>query len=97
VDDLFVLLHYHWALSTAYYAVERERIQHAFVLIMVFSTTARPATLVEGGSYHDTNDCLKYKDVELFKIRDPDNHSRQIFLMRITLRLLKGKRNKGHP
>ena len=79
VDDLLQLLHHHWVLSTDYYPVERERVQHALIILFMACTTARPSTLVEGGGYYDTNDCLKYKDIEMFKIRDPDNPCRQVF------------------
>jgi hypothetical protein len=59
------------------------------------STTARPAMIIEGSAYRDTNESLKYKDVELFKVWDLEALSKQVFIMRITLRLCKGRRNKG--
>ena len=97
VDDFLLLLHHHWALSTDYYTIERERVQLALIILFMACTTARPSTLVEGGGYYGTNDCLKYKDIEIFKIKDPGNPGRHFFLMRVKFRLMKGKRNKGLP
>ena len=70
VDDFLLLLHHHWTLSTDYYTTERERVQLALIILFMACTTARPSTLVEGGGYRGTNDCLKYKDIEMFKIKD---------------------------
>jgi len=97
VDDLLLLLYHHWALCTDHYAIERERIQHALLILFIVYTSARPGTIVEGGGYRNTNDCLKYKDIELFKVRDPEDTSKHILIMKIRLRLMKGKRNKGAP
>ena len=91
VDDFLLLLHHHWALSTDYYTIERERVQLALIILFMACTTARPSTLVGGGGYYNTNDCLKYK------IKDPGNTHRDVFLMRVKFRLMKGKRNKGLP
>ena len=60
-------------------------------------TTARPATLIEGCGYYNSNECLKYKDIEIFKVRDPTFPDQQVFLMKVTLRLMKGKRDAGLP
>ena len=97
VDDLLQLLHHHWALCTDYYSIERQRVQHALIILLMVYTSARPGTLVEGSGYYDTDDCLKYKDIEIFKVRDPEMPSRNILIMMVTLRLMKGRRNKGLP
>jgi len=47
VDDLLLLLHHHWALSTDYYTIERERVQLALIILFMACTTARPSTLVK--------------------------------------------------
>ncbi|KAF1814524.1 hypothetical protein P152DRAFT_447870 [Eremomyces bilateralis CBS 781.70] len=97
VDDGYLLLYHHYALSNEYYAHERERVQHSLIILFMIGTSARPSTLVEGGGYYNTNECLKYNDIEIFKVRDPNLPSQQVFLMRVRLRLLKGKRDKGLP
>jgi len=97
VDDLLQLLHHHWALCTDYYPVEQQRVQHALLILLMAYTSARPGALVEGSGYYNTNDCLKYKDIEIFKVRDPECPSRNILIMTVTLRIMKGKRYKGSP
>lgn len=59
-------------------------------------TTARPSTILPGNK-SNSNDCIKYKDIELFKVRDPEDKSNHILVMKIRLRLMKGRRNKGAP
>jgi hypothetical protein len=56
--------------------------------------SARSGALVEGSSYHNSDDCLKYKDIEFYKVRDPENASRNILIMMMTLEIMKRKRNK---
>jgi len=97
VDDFLLLLHHHWALSTDYYTIEWERVQLTLIILFIACTTVRPSTLVEGGGYYGTNDCLKYKDIEIFKIKDLGNPGCHVFLMRVKFHLMKGKRNKGLP
>ena len=97
VDDFLLLLHHHWALSTDYYTIERERVQLALIILFMACTTTHPSTLVEGSGYYGTNDCLKYKDIEIFKIKDLGNPGYHVFLMRVKFHLMKGKRNKGLP
>ena len=97
IDDLFLLLYHHWALCTDHYAIERERIQHALLILFIVYTSTRPGTIVEGGGYQNSNDCLKYKDIELFKVRDTEDASKHILIMNMRLRLMKGKRNKEAP
>ncbi|KAF1815641.1 hypothetical protein P152DRAFT_192051 [Eremomyces bilateralis CBS 781.70] len=97
VDDVYLLLYHHYALSNEYYAHERERVQHSLIILFMIGTSARPSTLVERGGYYNTNECLKYMDIEIFKVRNPELPSQQVFIMRVRLRLLKGKRDKGLP
>lgn len=59
------------------------------------STSARPGTLVEAMGYMRTNDSLKWKDIELYMVKHPENPTYQTLLMRVRHRLNKGKRNKG--
>ena len=35
IDDLLQLLHHHWALRTDYYTIERQRVQHALIILMM--------------------------------------------------------------
>jgi len=40
-------------------------------------------------------DALKWKDIELFMVKHPEEPSCQTLLMRVRHRLNKGKRNQG--
>ncbi|KAF7166244.1 hypothetical protein CNMCM5623_000001 [Aspergillus felis] len=62
---------------------------------MMSSTSARPGTLIESPGYMRCNDSLKWKDIELYMVKHPENPACQTLLMRVRHRLNKGKRNKG--
>ncbi|KAF1808665.1 hypothetical protein P152DRAFT_462224, partial [Eremomyces bilateralis CBS 781.70] len=79
VDDIYLLLFSYCAISNEYYAHERERVQHSLIILFMISTSTRPSTLVEGGGYYNTSECLKYKDIEIFKVNDPELPSQQVF------------------
>ena len=96
-DDVLAILHYHWALCDDFYPDERQRLQHAGMILFCASTTARAGTVVESSGYHGTNEAVQYRDIQLYAVRD-EQHSRGVKLgMRIQLRLLKGRRNQGSP
>ncbi|KAJ5676455.1 uncharacterized protein N7477_002088 [Penicillium maclennaniae] len=61
------------------------------------SISARPGTLVESSGYMGVKDALKWKDIELYIVRHPEDPTCQVLLMRVTQRLNKGKRNKDVP
>lgn len=65
-----MLLHHHYVLSTEYSAHEQERLQPGLFILLVMSTTARPAVIIKDSVYRGTNESLKYKDVELFQVWD---------------------------
>ncbi|KAJ5084902.1 hypothetical protein NUU61_009481 [Penicillium alfredii] len=64
---------------------------------MMTSTSARPGTLIESSGYLHENDALKWKDIELFMVKHPENPTSQMLLMRVRHRLNKGRRNEGVP
>jgi hypothetical protein len=84
-DDVLAVLRYHWTVCTGYYPIERQRLQHVLLILLYAGTSARPGILIEGGGYYDENDALKYKDIKVHLVRDPDNPSRTIVVMLIIL------------
>lgn len=46
-------------------------------------------------SHEPVVDSLKYKDIQLFKIKGSQRNDEHIFIMILTLRLMKGFRNQG--
>ena len=47
VDDLLLLLNYHWARDTSTFPTERHRVQFPLILLLLFATGCRPAELVD--------------------------------------------------
>ncbi|KAN0086369.1 Protein of unknown function (DUF3435) domain containing protein [Elaphomyces granulatus] len=50
-------------------------------------------TLVESTGYIQSNDCLKYKDLELYMIKNPNVPTCKALVLRVKHRLNKGKRS----
>ena len=46
VDDVFLVLHHHWALDTSTFPDERQRLQLAFLVLLCAYTATRPGALV---------------------------------------------------
>lgn len=96
-DDVAAILFHHWVRCRDYYPIERSRLQQDFLILFCSGTAARPGTVIEGGGYYDEDDALKYKDIKIHLVRDPDRPSMKSLLMLVTLRLMKGYRNRGSP
>ncbi|OXV07667.1 hypothetical protein Egran_04567 [Elaphomyces granulatus] len=47
------------------------------------STSARPGTLVESSGYMRSNDALKWKDIELYMVKHPEDPACEVLLMRV--------------
>ncbi|EGP82385.1 uncharacterized protein MYCGRDRAFT_11476, partial [Zymoseptoria tritici IPO323] len=92
VDDLLATLHVHWVRCQEWYAAERQRVQLSLILLLIVYTSARPSAVFT--SFETAGDCLKYKDIQIFKVKgqSQDDH---VLLMIVTLRLMKGQRNKS--
>jgi hypothetical protein len=56
------------------------------------STSARPGTLIESSGYIHENDALKWKDIEHFMVKHPEQPTSQVLLMRVRHRLNKERR-----
>ena len=46
IDDVFLVLHHHWALDTSTFPDERQRLQLAFFVLLCAYTGTRPGALV---------------------------------------------------
>jgi len=97
VDDLLVVLHYHWALDTATFPHERQRVQLALLLLMIAYTASRPGALVESGCLRGSNEVLYYKDIRLLVIENPKEPGHNLLVMEVTLLFMKGERGKSKP
>ncbi|KAH0545274.1 hypothetical protein FGG08_000573 [Glutinoglossum americanum] len=97
VDDLLVILHYHWALDKTTFPHERQRIQLSLLLLMIAYTSSRPGALIESGCLRGSNEALCYKDVHVLIIKNPEEPGHNMIVMEVTLRFMKGKRGKSQP
>ncbi|OJD26944.1 hypothetical protein ACJ73_01667 [Blastomyces percursus] len=97
VEDLVAILHYHWCLDTASVTHERYTVQNPLIMLMIAYTSSRPGALIESGCLRGSNDALCYKDIVLRVIPNPDQPSRHILVMEVSLLFMKGKRDKSAP
>ncbi|KAL4933523.1 FluG domain protein [Aspergillus undulatus] len=97
MDDLLFSTYHLIAVTKIQFPTARCRQQLSTVRKMMTSTTSRPGTLVVSSGYmRKEKDSLKWKDIELFMVKHPEEPC-QTLIMRVTHRLNKGKRNKGVP
>ncbi|OXV05845.1 hypothetical protein Egran_06385, partial [Elaphomyces granulatus] len=92
VDDLLYLTYHTVAISNIWFPTARSRQQHSTLRKMMAATAARPGTLVESTGYIQSNDCLKYKDLELYMIKNLEVPTCKALVLRVKHRLNKGKR-----
>ncbi|OJD25540.1 hypothetical protein ACJ73_03093 [Blastomyces percursus] len=97
VEDLLSVLHYHWCLDTSAVPHERYTVQLPLLMLMTAYTSSRPGALIESGCVRGSNDALRYRDVVLRVIPNPEEPERHVLVMEVTLMFMKGKRNKSQP
>nr|KMM73308.1 hypothetical protein CPAG_09597 [Coccidioides posadasii RMSCC 3488] len=97
VEDLLSILHYHWCLDTSPVPHERYTVQLPLLMLMTAYTSSRPGALIESGCARGSNDALRYRDVVLRVIPNPEQPDRHVLVMEVTLMYMKGKRNKSQP
>jgi len=71
VDDVFLVLHHHWALDTSTFPDERQRLQLAFLVLLCAYTGTRPGGL-------NNKQLWKYLNMINQLILLPRRHSEQI-------------------
>jgi len=92
VNDLFQILHNHWAFDAGTFPHERQRVQLSLLLLMMAYTSSRPGAIVESGCAKGSNEALCYKDVKILVIPAPDGAYRDKLVMTVSLRYMKGCR-----
>ncbi|KAJ8149190.1 hypothetical protein LV165_008185 [Aspergillus fumigatus] len=95
IEDLLYSTYHLVAFCKVRFATVRCRQQLSTLRKMMTSTSARPGTLVLSSGYMRSPDALKWKDIELYMVKHPEDPNCQMLLMRVRHRLNKGKRNKG--
>ncbi|KAI9037217.1 uncharacterized protein KD926_000723 [Aspergillus affinis] len=97
IDDVMYTVYHLIAWCPVMFPTMRCIFQHNATRKMMASTTARPGTLIASGEYLIENDSLKWKDIELFMVKDPELSGGKVLIARVRHRLNKGSRNEGAP
>ena len=94
---LFGALHYHWVYDTETFALERDRVQLATVLLFLAYLCARPGAVVESGStgIRNTNEALLYGHVKLGMLEVPGHEP--FLILEVAQWMMKGRRNRRTP
>ena len=97
--DLTSIVHYLWDGDTHRYTLERKRVQLALFILLLGYTTSRPGAIIESDAIgiKGTGAALLYGECELMKLRIPEAERGFVFAIRITLNLMKGRRDKNRP
>ena len=97
VNDLVSMLHYYWVLDTATYLNERQCLQLFFLLLMIAYTASWPGVTVVCGTLKGSNEALRYRDMDLIILRNPDRDHHNVLVMKVRLFLNKGRRDTKKP
>ncbi|QSS59407.1 hypothetical protein I7I51_08842 [Histoplasma capsulatum] len=81
VEDLLSVLHYHWCLDTSAVPHERYTVQLPLPMLMTAYMSSRPGALIESGCVRGSNDALRYRDVVLRVIPNPEEPGRHVLVM----------------
>ncbi|PYH94478.1 hypothetical protein BO71DRAFT_475974 [Aspergillus ellipticus CBS 707.79] len=97
IDDIMYTVYHLVAWCPVMFPTMRCIFQYNATRKMMASTTARPGTLIASGEYLIENDSLKWKDIKLFMVKDPELSGGKVLIARVRHRLNKGSRNEGAP
>src|SRR6266480_5477491 len=92
VEDLRFALRHHWAHDRELYSTERQRVQMSLMLLLYAYTGSRPGAIIDSGCARGSNRALRYRDVELMLIPNPQSggltvaDSRYLFTFSISFR-----------
>ena len=96
-NDLYHILTYLWTEDTHTLPVERQRVQQAFITLLIALTSVRPGGIIESSCYRGSDEALLYRNVALRLVRDSEDRSQTVLLMAVTVVLWKGEREKMKP
>jgi hypothetical protein len=97
IEDLLVILRYHWCLDTASVPHERYTVQMPLLIFMTAFTASRPGALVESSCARGSNEALRYRNMVLRVLANPNNSNDRILAIEVSLHVIKGRRNKSRP
>lgn len=94
VQDLYVILHAHWALDPKPQH-GRSRVEMSLILLLSGATATRPGALIESGSAKGSNKALSYQHISILKIRDVEDSTRSTVIAKVDLMHIKNSGGKG--
>ncbi|KAF8545290.1 hypothetical protein BDD12DRAFT_905659 [Trichophaea hybrida] len=92
-NDLDNILRFVWTLDDHQYRNERIRIQLSLLMMILAGTTQRPGAVVESIYHSQTGQALRYKDLELRLVQNPETKEREFFLL-VQFDYMKNRRDK---
>ncbi|KAL8903798.1 MAG: hypothetical protein Q9207_003690 [Kuettlingeria erythrocarpa] len=86
---------YHWISDTEKFPLERDRVQLALFILLLAYTGARPGAIVESdvAGIRQSNEALKYRDIQLKLVRP--SGAAPLLIMKVRITLDKGRRHRG--
>ena len=97
VDDVDKMLHCLWKNPKTIHATGREMVQHGLLINVLSYIGPRVSTILVTAGTKNKPNSVRYKDVELFIVRDKNDPSIARILMKLKLRFYKGHRGEGTP
>ena len=97
VEDLLMILWYHWTTDHCAFSHERLRVQLALILLVAAYIATRPGAIVEHQYVKGTNKVLCYKDIGLAILRNPELGKRDVLVMVVILLHTKGGQGQKKP
>lgn len=98
IEDLAIIIHYHWVHDPSIFPTERQRVQFAFIMLLIAYTGSRPGALMNTESGEESKPKgLRYQDFELVLLRDPENPAVHVLIMHAVLHHMKGREGNGKP
>ncbi len=92
IEDLAIIIHYHWIHDTSIFPIERQRVQFAFIMLLIAYTESRSRTLMNTESEDESESKeLRYQDFELVLLRDLENFAVHVLIMHAVLHHMKGR------
>ena len=97
VEDLRFALRHHRTYDRELYSTERQRVQMSLMLLLCAYTGSRPGAIIESGCARGSNRALRYRDIELMLIPNPQSGGRDLWVMKVTLVFRKGDCESANP
>ncbi len=94
--NLAIIIHYHWVHDPSIFPIERQRMQFAFIMLLIAYTGLRLGALMNTKSKEKSKAKeLRYEDIELVLLRDLKNLAVHVLIMHAVLHHMKDREGNG--